>query len=362
MIVLYSDNTHIDMCCISKLFAASEYRLCHSIIEFENATADLKIAFTACRYDCEFDRDAFNTVEERIEYLHRVSNLVFVFDFNFYIDEYQPIWDKLPYKNIHWVVPGVLTDKNSQQHIIPWMGWFLGVAGVYRLLPELLEKINSATPKPLYFDALLGRPREHRDYLYNAITNSQYRDKIVTTYLKAHDQMQEFLQNEFVWDRDCLPVSTLNGMQDQVMYHGHSVGLYSIIPIDLYNQTAYSIIAETNIDNRITFFTEKIAKPIVGRRLFVVFTGWKFLEELRNLGFKTFDGVIDESYDQIENSTERYAAAFEQVERLCTINQQEIYSKIRDITDHNYNLMMNTNWDQTMANQLQKIINDNSTI
>lgn len=362
MVLLYSDNSHIDMYCISKLSFGNKVTVSHSIEEFTTTPAEVKIAFTACRYECEYNKDAFNTVEDRIDFLSNNSQLVFVFDFNFYIDEYQPLWDRLPQKNIYWVVPGTLTDDRLCERVIPWMGWFLGVAGVYRLLPHLLDNISSEPPTPFYFDALLGRPREHRDYVYAAISNSVYKDKIITTYLKSHDQMQEFLSQDFIWDKECEPRNNLNGMQDQVMYHGHSVGLYSIIPIELYNQTAYSIIAETNFDNRITFFTEKIAKPIVGRRLFVVFTGWKFLEELRKLGFKTFDSVIDESYDQIEDNVKRYAKAFEQVEYLCTLDQRDVYNKIKDIVDHNYNMLMNTDWDQTMSNLVQKTINDNSTL
>lgn len=362
MVLLYSDNPHIDTYWMSEI-TLDRAQVTHSFDKYKNTQADLKVAFTACRYDCKFDQDRFATVEDRIEHLSKTSNLVFVFDYNFYTDQYYPLWNRLPYNNIYWVVPGELqTNEAVAKNIVTWPGWFVGATGTYRLLPHLINKISPVLPKPLIFDALLGRPREHRDFVYNAIINSPYRNKIVTTYLKSHDQMQDFLQNEFVWDQDCQVNGNLNGMQDHVMYHGHSVGLYSIIPIDLYNQTAYSIIAETNIDNRITFFTEKIVKPILGRRLFVVFTGWKFLENLRKLGFKTFNDIIDESYDQIEDSTSRYTAAFKQVEQLCSMDQREVYNKIKDITDHNYRVMVDTDWDREMSKSLQKIINDNSTI
>lgn len=362
MIVLYSDNTHIDSFWLTEV-SFSDYRITHSIDEFKDTTSTLKISFTTCRYDCMFDQNLFKTAEDKIEQLSKISNLVFVFDYNFYTDQYYPLWERLPCDNVYWVVPGLLqTGESVSKRIITWPGWFVGVAGTYRLVPELLEKINSQLPKPLYFDALLGRPREHRECVYNAIMGSEYKNKIVTTYLKAHDQMQEFLQNEFVWDKDCAPDSTLDGMHSFVTYHGHSVGLYSIIPIDLYNQTAYSIVAETNIDNRITFFTEKIAKPIIARRLFIVFTGWKFLEGLKGLGFRTFNGIIDESYDQIEDNTLRYAEAFKQVEQLCRMDQLEVYKKIKEVTEHNYKVLINTDWDREMSKKLQKIINDNSTI
>ena len=143
----------------------------------------------------------------------------------------------------------------------------------------------------------------------------------------------------------------------QVGYHGQQLALSVIVPIQIYNQTAYSIIAETHADNRYSFFTEKIFRPMLARRLFVMFSGWKYLENLRKLGFQTFDNVIDESYDQILNDIERWQAAFEQVKRLCNMNQTDVLIKISNVVEHNYNLLMNSNWKQQELQQIQAVIN-----
>ena len=145
---------------------------------------------------------------------------------------------------------------------------------------------------------------------------------------------------------------------EQVQYQGQTLALSVIVPIQLYNQTAYSIIAETHADNRYSFFTEKIFKPILAQRLFIVFSGWKYLENLRSLGFRTFDNVIDESYDQIYNDDERWAAAFEQVKRLCDMNQLEVFEKISEQVQHNYNLVMDTKWQTNYLPPVQQIINN----
>jgi hypothetical protein len=51
----------------------------------------------------------------------------------------------------------------------------------------------------------------------------------------------------------------------------------------------------------ITFFpTEKIFRPITGRRPFVVFGSTHFLNNLRELGFETYSECWDESYDQYQ--------------------------------------------------------------
>jgi hypothetical protein len=130
------------------------------------------------------------------------------------------------------------------------------------------------------------------------------------------------------------------------------------LPIEIYNQTAYSVVAETGYQNWYSFFTEKTAKPMMARRLFVMFSGQNFLHNLRSLGFRTFDTVIDESYDRIRNDQERWSAAFEQVQRLCEMDQQEVFEKIAPVVEHNYNLLMNTDWTQHMLTQLQEKINN----
>ena len=68
------------------------------------------------------------------------------------------------------------------------------------------------------------------------------------------------------------------------------------------------------------------------------------------MGFRTFDGIIDESYDLIVNDDERYAAAFAQVEQLCATPQSEILPAIADTVEHNYQLLMSTDWTQFAAN------------
>jgi len=142
-----------------------------------------------------------------------------------------------------------------------------------------------------------------------------------------------------------------------VKFHGHLCHLSQVIPTAVFNDTAYSIVAETDHDNTLSFFSEKTAKPMIYKRLFIVFSGYKFLHNLRALGFKTFDGIIDESYDLIQDDTARYSAAFEQVRWLCTQDQQAIYNQIYDILEHNYSLIMNTDWTMYSIDRVQQQIN-----
>ena len=129
-----------------------------------------------------------------------------------------------------------------------------------------------------------------------------------------------------------------------VDYFGHRMSISQIIPIDIYNQTRYTVVAETNSNNDYSFYTEKTVKPILGQRLFVMLSGQYSLRNLRNMGFKTFDNVIDENYDNYDLQEIRFQEALDQVRYLSTQSQELILEKIRPICEHNYSHMMRTDW------------------
>ena len=80
----------------------------------------------------------------------------------------------------------------------------------------------------------------------------------------------------------------------------------------------------------------------------MVFAGQYYLQNLRKLGFKTFDGVIDESYDLVPDMQQRMTDAWRQVESLCQQDPKSVYKKLQPILDHNYDVFTNTNWLQNI--------------
>ena len=66
---------------------------------------------------------------------------------------------------------------------------------------------------------------------------------------------------------------------------------------------------------------------------------------------------IDESYDLIFDDNQRYAAAFEQVKKLCSMPQQEVYEAIKDTVEHNFNIVMSRNWTHYSTDKITEIVN-----
>ena len=75
-----------------------------------------------------------------------------------------------------------------------------------------------------------------------------------------------------------------------------------------------------------------------------MFSGPYWLRTFKKLGFKTFDSVIDESYDNIVHDATRWQAAWNQLEQLMQKDPRMIYEQIQTVIDHNYQHITQTNW------------------
>jgi hypothetical protein len=254
-------------------------------------------------------------------------------------------------KNLFWYRPGFLNIENNINMVF-FGGWFYREKKLYKDIPFKLQEINPYVNKDYHFEALLGLKRIHRDFIFEQYERCNFKNKITLKYClpKSKDWYKEPNSN-YIQNPEFKNLSSL-----VTEYYGKHCNASQIIPIEIYNNCAFSVIAETGYMNDYSYITEKTTKPIVGKRLFIIFSGANFLKNLRSLGFKTFDGIIDESYDQILDNEERWAAAWQQVEWLCNQDQQEIYNKIKPICEYNYSLMMETDWVNIVSESIQNII------
>lgn len=108
---------------------------------------------------------------------------------------------------------------------------------------------------------------------------------------------------------------------------------YSVLMDDLYQDSYFNIVLETFIDVDSSggqFITEKTLKPILHMQPFICVAEHHHLKHLRELGYATFDNIIDESYDDIENTQERFEAVMELSEELAGLDLDdwhEMYEK-----------------------------------
>jgi hypothetical protein len=355
--LIYSDSQIIDLEWLPSINFPQDYQISHSIEEYVASDIEIKLAFTTHRLHCDYDINctAYQGFEDKIKLLSQHSLAVFSFESELH-NFHWGIWDKCFRENTYWCVPGFVNNSPINDNIICWGDFFKTTVLLYKHLPDKLAEIDPYKVKTKYFDALLGSPKPHRDFVFTSIQENNLQDKIICTYGGNWKENEFYAKEYFIWEEGTEPIGTIIGTADFAMYYGQRTHISQIIPIKVFNDSAYSIVTETDHDNTLSFFSEKTAKPMMARRLFVAFTGYKFLENLRRLGFRTFDGIIDEGYDQIEDDEARYCAAFDQVKFLCQADQEEIYAQAKEILEHNFNIVMTRDWTQYTADRITRIV------
>jgi hypothetical protein len=102
-----------------------------------------------------------------------------------------------------------------------------------------------------------------------------------------------------------------------------------------YIDTYFSLVTETVYEYPYSFRTEKTAKVLAMGHPFIVASSVGFYRDLRNLGFRTFDGIIDESFDMIENHQDRMDRIHDTVQDLCNQDLTSFLSACQDICKYN---------------------------
>jgi hypothetical protein len=101
----------------------------------------------------------------------------------------------------------------------------------------------------------------------------------------------------------------------------------------------WNIVTETVFYYDKLHLTEKIFKPIVSKQPFMLLAAPGNLAYLKSYGFKTFEGIIDESYDTIQDNDLRIEAVVKQLHWYCNLTpgeKIEVIKQLEPIIQHNF--------------------------
>ncbi len=114
---------------------------------------------------------------------------------------------------------------------------------------------------------------------------------------------------------------------DQISVDGSLSARFGYHEHKLWQKSLFHVVTETVFYDQKLHLTEKIFKPIVAKRPFLLVASPGNLEYLKSYGFKTFDNWIDESYDQIHDNDQRLDLISLEIDRLS----KKSISEIRDM-------------------------------
>jgi len=201
---------------------------------------------------------------------------------------------------------------------------------------------TTADQKPFRFDMMLGARRPHRDYAWLAFAKSGLLDQNIVTYRDCfpgaliNHQTQEvrtlFADQDLAWPYVSPGLDPAWEVSAQV---NNQVSFDA--PWEIYRRCWYSVITETLGTGRDFFLSEKTIKALYCHRIFVVFAPQYFLRNLRELGFETWEGIVDESYDQEPLDHVRFQKAMLQIMRLAWLEDPRIsYHRAQSRLQHNH--------------------------
>jgi hypothetical protein len=116
---------------------------------------------------------------------------------------------------------------------------------------------------------------------------------------------------------------------------------------------------ETVYFGRRQHLTEKTFKAIALEMPFVLVAPTGSLAYLREYGFKTFDGIFDESYDEEADDirrVERVTKLLKELNDLSVTERQQLHRACLPIVEHNFEHFYGTGFSKILWNELLNML------
>jgi hypothetical protein len=127
-----------------------------------------------------------------------------------------------------------------------------------------------------------------------------------------------------------------------------------------YSATRFEVVLETLFDDQRLHLTEKSLRPLAIGQPFLLMASHGSLAYLRSYGFQTFNEVIDESYDLIENPYQRLCAVVNEMKRIASwsdYEKQYNLNKLQQITQYNRKHFFSKDFDNLIIQELRCNLN-----
>ena len=95
-------------------------------------------------------------------------------------------------------------------------------------------------------------------------------------------------------------------------------------PFPEYQESWFTVVTETEMSDRLHRITEKPFKPLLNFHPMICLASRGALGLVRAYGFETFGGFFDEAYDDEPKLRRRFDLVYEQVERFCAADEDEL--------------------------------------
>jgi len=269
----------------------------------------------------------------------------------------------LPKINLQWHV-----EFEYLQQVEISQGWFG-------------DRANTLQDKeyPKKFLSFNGLYRIHRAVLIYLLSAKNLLDKGLVSYNvkepvlldavheNGENAVLESLFHAFIYNKDIRNALGAPGEKDRSHYPNRleiesqdnkNYHAFHVTPnhIEFYENTYFSVVTETSfpsdrVNNHYEDLTdtgrilsEKIFKPISMKHPFIIVTNPGALSLLRDIGYRTFHPLIDETYDKIRDPGVRMLMIVNEIEKLCNLEGEALtrfLTEAKEICEFNFAVMKN---------------------
>jgi hypothetical protein len=232
-----------------------------------------------------------------------------------------------------------------------------------KLNPDKEEEFKYKKSNPIkLYNCLNKRLRVHRIWFYTYLVRAGLIDQGLISMNKFNSTGRYFenrmLEVSTIEQADALLPSTIYGKNNTEQPDSYYINR---IRNDVCKDSWISIVTESSFSDLDTeiFISEKTFKPIACKHPFIIVGNQGSLKQLRSMGYRTFDGFIDESYDDLP-TFERFEAIITALQKINNIKDKlSWYKSMQDILEHNYKqLSINTAKDNPALTKLENYYNE----
>lgn len=192
------------------------------------------------------------------------------------------------------------------------------------------EGVNYNLKKQFYLYSANCNVKEERLHFYQFLDKGRYWDKVNTSFFLPlfHMTDKRFNPSEYVSNLGELDLS-INYIPKKLKYDTE-LNVKNLALQDSL-ESLFQVIFETRYHSHCGIvLSEKLFKGFLYKTPFIVFGQHGILRTLKEFGFKTFDWLIDESYDYEYDNKKRLNMIFKEVEKLLTTPFEELEQKIKE--------------------------------
>ena len=240
------------------------------------------------------------------------------------------------------------------------LDWYRGYNKTFLIKPWTERNITKTFLAP---NRIIAGERQHRlEMLYHIFKNGMLDNHISCPDMCPAENISimdaiQLLKNKYpdieqVFSAQSLPIN----------FAGESGHPMHSCWLSLFDESAESLlylVTETVATGKRLHITEKTFKPIAMGMPFVIVGTRGSLKYLQDYGFKTFDGIWDESYDDADDDVriERIASLLRSLDELSADAKQDLFDQCMPIIEHNWNHFYNGGFEAVLWDELNEMIN-----